>query len=77
MLMIKNTRYVGAGIVAITFLISALLLIMDGNIPFATFTFIAMLMLGAVMKQSLMKEKTVRDGIKQANTPATDPRDPL
>ena len=57
MMIVKNTRYAGAAIVAITFLISALLLIMDGNISVATITFIAMFMLGVVMKQSLMKEK--------------------
>jgi len=59
LLIIRKTRFVGAVIVAVTFLISAVVLIMAGNIPFTVFTFVAMLMLGVVMKQSLNKEKLV------------------
>ena len=59
LLVIRKTRFVGAVIVAITFLFSAVVLIMAGNIPFTIFTLIAMLMLGVVMKQSLKKEVPV------------------
>lgn len=55
LLIIQKTRFLGAVIVAITFLISAVVLIMAGNIPFTIFTFVALLMLGVVMKQSLKK----------------------
>ena len=57
LLIFKKARLIGSIIVAITFLISAVVLIMAGNIPFTVFTFVAMLMLGVVMKQSLKKEK--------------------
>ena len=42
---------------AITFLVSAVVLIMAGNVLFTIFTLIAMLMLGVIMKQCLKKEK--------------------
>ena len=61
MLIMKKTRFLGAVIVAITFFISAVVLILDGNILFTVVTFIALLMLGVVMKQSLKKEITLND----------------
>lgn len=59
LLIIKKTRFIGAVIVAITFLISAIILIMEKNIPVVIITFIAVAMLGVVMKQSLKKEKGI------------------
>lgn len=48
----KKTRFFGAAIVAITFLLSLVVLIMDGNIPASIATIVAILLLGVVMKQS-------------------------
>ena len=48
----KKTRFTGAAIVAITFLVSLVLLLMEGNIPVGVATIVAMLLLGVVMKQS-------------------------
>ena len=53
LLIFRRTQLVGAGIVAITFLTSAVLLIMEGNIPVSIFTFVALLMLGFVVRQNL------------------------
>ncbi len=58
-LIIQKTRFIGSVIVAITFLISAVVLIMDNNILFTIITFVAVAMLGVVMKQSLKREKPV------------------
>lgn len=55
LLIANKTRLYGAIIVSIVFFISAVVLILDKNIPFTIFTFIALLMLGLVMKQSLKK----------------------
>lgn len=52
LLALKKTRFFGAAIVAITFLISLALLLMEGNIPVSIVTLLATLMLGIVMKQS-------------------------
>jgi len=59
MMIIRKTRFIGAVIVAITFLISAVVLFMEENIPVTIITFIAVALLGLVMKQSLNKEKPV------------------
>lgn len=48
----KRTRIFGAAIVAITFLISLVVLLMDGNIPVSIATIVATLLSGMVMKQS-------------------------
>lgn len=48
----SKTRFVGAAIVAITFLISLVVLLMDGNIPVSIVTLVMTLLLGVVMKQS-------------------------
>ena len=58
MLIIQKTRFVGAIIVSITFLISAVVLIMDRNLSVTIFTFIAMLLLGVVMAQCLKEKNT-------------------
>ena len=56
MLIIKKTRFVGAIIVAITFTISAVVLIMADKFGVTIITFIAILLLGVVMKRSLNKQ---------------------
>ena len=56
LLILKKTRVIGASIVAITFLISVVLLVMAQNWLFTAVTFIALLMLGAVIKQQLKVE---------------------
>lgn len=48
----RKTRFTGAAIVAITFLVSLVLLLLEGNIPVSIITLVAMLLLGMVMKQS-------------------------
>ena len=48
----KRTRFYGAAIVAITFLISLVVLFMDGNIPVSIVTVVATLLSGMVMKQN-------------------------
>jgi len=48
----RKTRFVGAAIVAITFLVSLVVLILDGNIRVSIVTGVATLLLGVVMKQS-------------------------
>ena len=53
MMAIPKTRIIGAIIVAITFLISATILFMDNNIPFAVVTLVFVIMLGYVVRQSL------------------------
>ena len=46
----SKTRFVGAAIVAMTFLVSLVVLLMDGNIPVSIVTLVMTLLLGAVMK---------------------------
>lgn len=48
----NKTRFVGAAIVAITFLFSLVLLVMDGNIAVSVVTFVMTLLLGVVMRRS-------------------------
>lgn len=48
----SKTRFVGAVIVAITFLVSFVVLLMDGNIRVSIVTIVMILFLGVVMKQS-------------------------
>ena len=52
LLVFTRTRFVGAAIVAITFLISLVVILMEGNIPVGIVTVIAILLLGVIMKQS-------------------------
>jgi len=56
LLVVPKTRFVGAVIVAITFLVSLVVLIMDGNILFSIFTVVAMILLGVIMKHSHKKQ---------------------
>jgi len=48
----KKTRFVGAGIVATTFLISLAVLLMEGDIPVSIVTIIATMFLGMIMNQN-------------------------
>ena len=52
LLVFTKTRFVGAAIVAVTFLVSLAMLLMEGNIPVSIITLVATLLLGVVMKQS-------------------------
>ena len=51
LLAIPKTRVVGAVIVALTFIISAVILVMAGSIPMAVVTIICTLLLGFVIKR--------------------------
>lgn len=48
----RKTRFTGAAIIASTFLVSLVILVMDGNIPVSLVTAIATLLLVVVMKLS-------------------------
>lgn len=48
----KKTRFVGAAILATTFIVSLVVLLIDGNVPVSIVTFIMTLLLGVVMKRS-------------------------
>lgn len=48
----KKTRFVGAAVVALTFLVSLAVLLIEGNIPVGTVTAIATILLFVVMKLS-------------------------
>ena len=52
LLVFARTRFVGAAVVAVSFLVSLAVLLIDGNIPVSIITAVATLWLGAVMKQS-------------------------
>lgn len=52
LMVFRRTRFVGASIVAITFLISLAVLLMEGNVPMSIATVVATLLLGVIMKQS-------------------------
>ncbi|MBT8078338.1 MAG: DoxX family protein [Gammaproteobacteria bacterium] len=49
---LQKTRFYGAALVAITFLVSLVLLLMEGNIAVSAVTLVATLLLGVVMKQN-------------------------
>ena len=52
LMVFAKTRFVGAAVIGVTFLVSLVLLIVDGNLPIGILTVIAILLLGVVMKQS-------------------------
>ena len=52
LMVFAKTRFVGAAVITTTFLVSLVLLIIDGNLPIGIVTVIAILLLGVVMKQS-------------------------
>jgi len=55
LLVLPKFRIIGATLVAITFLVSAVVLVMEGNIPVTIVTLICVLLLGIIIKQSLNK----------------------
>lgn len=56
LLALPKTKILGASVVAITFLISAVLLVMAGKIPITIITLICVLLSGLIIKQSLNRE---------------------
>lgn len=52
LLLFQRTQFAGAAIVAITFLVSLVVLLIDGNIPVSAATIAITLLLGVVMKNS-------------------------
>ncbi len=52
MLIFSKTRFVGAVFVALTFAVSAVLLILDGNVGLAFVTLVALGLLGMTMKHA-------------------------
>ena len=52
LLPLKKTRFAGATMIASTFLVSLVILLMDGNMPISIVTAIATLLLFVVMKMS-------------------------
>jgi len=52
LMILRKTRFIGAAIVAVTFLVSLVVLIMDGNVPVSIVTAVATLLLGVIMQQS-------------------------
>ena len=52
LMVFQRFRFIGAIIVAITFLISLAVLLIDRNIPVSIATVVATLLLGVIMKQS-------------------------
>ena len=55
LLALPKTRVIGAVLVATTFLISAVILIMADNMSIAVITLIFVMLLGLIMKQSMNK----------------------
>jgi hypothetical protein len=55
LLIVRKTRITGATFVAITFIISVVVLFMAGDIPVAIVTIIFVLLLGFIVKQSFSK----------------------
>lgn len=51
LLAFKKTRIVGAAVVAITFLVSLVVLLLEGNIPVSIATFVAIALVGVVAKR--------------------------
>lgn len=58
LLAIRKTRFIGAAVVAVTFIISLVVLLLEGNIPVSIVTAIATGLLGSVM----MRSRTVTVG---------------
>ncbi|MCH9695384.1 MAG: DoxX family protein [Gammaproteobacteria bacterium] len=52
LLVVKTTRFIGATVIASTFLVSLMLLVIDGNVPVSIATGIVTLLLFGIMKQS-------------------------
>ena len=58
LLVAPKTRIIGALLIAITFLISAVLLLMSSSIPMAVITLIFVALAGFIVKQSLNAKNT-------------------
>ena len=59
----KTTRFIGATVIACTFVVSLVMLLIDGNIPVSLITAIATLLLFVVMQQSWpLRSKGSADG---------------
>ena len=56
LMIFPRTRFIGASIVAATFLVSLALLLIEGNIPLSIITGVATLLLAAVIKQNLPRK---------------------
>ncbi len=52
LLVFTRTRFAGAVIVALTFLVSLALIIFEGNVPMGIITFVAILLLGVIMRHA-------------------------
>jgi len=52
----RKTRFAAAAVVAMTFIVSLVVLLADGNMPLSAVTAVATLLLGAVMVQSRRAE---------------------
>ncbi len=55
LLVLPKTRIAGAILVAISFLISAVVLAMEGNVPVTIVTLVCVLLLGFIIQQSLIR----------------------
>lgn len=62
----KKSRFVGAAVVAITFLASLVMLMMDGNMPVSIVTLVMTLLLGVVMRQR-WRETRVDGGVENCS----------
>lgn len=61
LLIAPKTRFYGAALIGITFLVSAFLLVLAGDIPAAAITVVAILALGAIVKLSQKSAAEVLD----------------
>jgi len=64
LLVLQKFRVIGAIFVAITFLISAILLVMDNNIPVTIITLVCVLLLGFIIRITLTKKTVVVTDMK-------------
>jgi len=55
LLVLPKSRIIGASLVAMTFLISAVVLVLEGNIPVTIVTLICVILLGVIIWQSHTK----------------------
>ena len=58
MMVFSKTRFLGAAIVAMTFLISLVILLLEGNFPVSIFTIVATSFLGFIMYKSRQSTET-------------------
>ena len=60
MMIFFKTRLMGAAMVAVTFAISAVVIIMEGNAPFTIATLVALVLLVLTIKQTLASQRNAR-----------------